>query len=153
MAVCNRQPKQKNNPKSREPAQAEDPDKFYDDYPSWNFKLVDTEMWPFVEECAGIYFWSEILPRLQGLETQTWGEIFIRDKKFNHSESVNTLNKVAQQRLAERFIELDSIYSLRVTGTHRIYGYITKSVFNILWYDTDHGDNSTCVCRSEKKHT
>lgn len=152
MAVCKR-PKQKSEPKSREPVQVEDPNKFYKDYPSWNFKLIDTEAWAFTESCVGDIFWGEILPRLQALETQTWSEIFVRDKKLNHSEPINTLNKVAQDRLIERHIEIDAIHSLRVTGTHRIYGYITNSVFNILWYDTDHGDNPDCVCRSHLKHT
>lgn len=148
-----KQPKSKMNPKSREPTKIEDPEKFYEDYAAWNFKMVDTEMWPFTKKCVGSVFWEEILPRLRALETQTWGEIFIKDKKQNHSESISKLNVVAQKRLAARRIEIDAIYSLRVTGTHRIYGIIINSVFNILWYDTDHGDNLTCVCRSHKKHT
>lgn len=153
MGAYNKQPKQKGNPKSREPAQIEDPNKFYKDFPSWNFKMVDTDAWAFTEECVGDIFWSEIFPRLQALETKTWGEIFIKDKKQNHSESVATLNKIAQKRLEERYIEVDAIQSLRVTATHRIYGIIINSVFNILWYDTDHGDNPNCVCRSHKKCT
>lgn len=148
-----KQPKNKGNPKSRVPAQIEDPEEFYKDYASWNFKMVDTEMWAFTKECAGSDFWEEILPRLQALETQTWSEIFVKDKKKNHSESIAKINVVAQKRLATRHIETDAIYSLRVTGKHRIYGIIVNSVFNILWYDNDHGDNPDCVCRSHKKHT
>lgn len=153
MAVSKKQPKQKVSLSAKSVTRVENPDRFYSDFPSWNFKMVDTEMWPFTEDAAGAYFWNEILPRLQALETQTWSEILVRDKKQNHSEQTFTLNKVAQKRLEERFIELDSIYSLRVTGTHRIYGYIGNSTFNILWFDTDHGDNPTCVCRSHLKHT
>ena len=97
--------------------------------------------------------WSEILPRLQALESQTWSEILVRDKKQNHSINVADLNKDAQARLADRYIEAESLISLRITGNHRIYGYITGRVFNIIWYDDDHGDNNTCVCRSYLKHT
>lgn len=39
------------------------------------------------------------------------------------------------------------------SGISKIYGYMTGRVFNVLWYDDDHGDNSTCVCRSHLKHT
>lgn len=66
---------------------------------------------------------------------------------------VQAENPDAQKRLAQRHIEQDSIISLRLSATHRIYGYITGAVFNILWYDGNHGDNATCVCRSRLKHT
>ena len=86
-------------------------------------------------------------------ETQTWGEILLQNKKQNHSLNLDELNKAAQNRLASKYIEAESLISLRVTGNHRLYGYITGRVFNVLWYDDDHGDNSTCVCRSYLKHT
>ena len=74
-------------------------------------------------------------------------------KKQKHSIKVKDLNKTAQDRLAARYIEAESIISLRITGNHRLYGYITGKVFHVLWYDDDHGDNHTCVCRSSLKHT
>ena len=97
--------------------------------------------------------WTEIIPRLKDLETQTWGEILVRDKKKNHSIQVKDLNKIAQERLIMRFIEAESLLSLRITGKHRLYGYMTGRVYNILWYDDNHGDNETCVCKSNLKHT
>ena len=44
----------------------------------------------------GDVFWTEILPRLKALESQTWSEILVRDKKQNHSLDLDDLNKVAQ---------------------------------------------------------
>lgn len=90
---------------------------------------------------------------MKALESQTWNEILVRDKKQNHAINVEALNRTAQVRLADRFIEAESLISLRVTGSHRLYGYMSGRVFNILWYDDDHGDNKTCVCRSYLKHT
>ena len=110
-------------------------------------------MWAFSKEHIGEAIWTEILPRLKDLETQTWSEIFITGKKQNHSIDLEDLNKAARDRLAEKYIEAESLMSLRVTGNHRLYGYMTGRVFNILWYDDDHGDNSRCVCRSKLKHT
>ena len=63
---------------------------------------------------------------------------------------------IAQGGDPERYysdIEAESLISLRLTGNHRLYGYMTGRVFNVLQYDNNHGDNSTCVCRSYLKHT
>ena len=73
--------------------------------------------------------------------------------KQNHSLNLKDLNKVAQDRLISMYIEAESLISLRITGTHRLYGYMVGRVFTILWYDDNHGDNEKCVCRSHLKHT
>lgn len=145
--------KQKEVPKSRYVGQTKDPNHYYTKHPAWNFNSCDTELWPFTEENIGVAIWNEILPHLKAFETRTWSDILITAKKQNHSINVSELNKTAQKRLTEKFIEQESIISLRLTGTHRIYGYIVESVFNVLWYDSDHGDNDSCVCRSHQKHT
>lgn len=152
-ASKNKKIKLTNRPSSGLPTSRENPDKFYSKKPSWNFATCDKEQWAFNEEHAGELFWKEILPRMEGLESQTWGEVLIDGKKQNHSICVNKLNPDAQKRLADKMIEFQAIISLRITGSHRLYGYMNDSVFNILWYDTEHGDNDYCVCRSRKKHT
>lgn len=133
--------------------QDENPDQYYAYNPSWNFKSCDAECWALTHDLVKSSFWNEILPHLQSLESQKWSNILIDAKKQNHSIDVSELNKVACNRLEDLMIESESIISLRLTGKHRLYGYITRSVFNILWVDFDHGDNKTCVCRSKKKHT
>ncbi len=145
--------KQYERPNGKHIVQGGDPEKYYSENPAWTFANSDQKMWAFSEEHVGDKIWSEILPRLKSLETQTWNEILVRDKKQNHSVVLEDLNKAAQDRLAERYIEAESLISLRVTGNHRLYGYMTGRVFNVLWYDDDHGDNGKCVCRSRLKHT
>ena len=137
-------------PDSKKVVQKGDPDSFYKLRPSWAFASSDTSSWPITETNTGPFFWNEIFPRMQNLETQTWGEILVTNKKQNHSINVEALNKCARDRLAERMIEYEAIYSLRITGKHRLYGYIIGSTFNLLWFDDDHGDNDNCVCRSYK---
>lgn len=144
---------QRENPKSRYVAQTENPDSYYREHPAWGFNTCDTEMWGFTADNIGDAFWTEILPFLKNTETRTWSDILINAKKQNHSIDVSKLNAGAQKRLTELYVEHDSIISLRLSATHRIYGYTVGRVFNILWYDSNHGDNDTCVCRSEKKHT
>lgn len=129
-------------------------DKFYPSHPSWGFSTIDNNLhcpWNVSNKHIGGLFWSEILPALKNFESMTYSEIFIKGKKFHHSISPDSLNDVAIKRLEELQIEANSIYSLRLTATHRLYGYISGTIFRILWYDDNHGDNDTCVCRSRKK--
>lgn len=144
---------QKEMPKGKTIAQGGNPERYYSENPAWAFAIIDTDKWAFSEEHIGGAIWGEIIPKLKGFETQTWNEILQISKKQNHSLDLNQLNKVAQERLAELHIEAESLISLRLTATHRLYGYMSGHIFNILWYDDDHGDNNTCVCRSHKKHT
>ncbi|GAA6265473.1 hypothetical protein F110043I8_24580 [Ruminococcus sp. f11] len=145
--------RQKEIPKGKSIAQGGNPEQYYSENPAWSFANSDQGMWPFSEKHIGNMIWTEIIPHLKALESQTWSEILVRDKKQNHSIVMNDLNKNAQNRLASRYIEAESLISLRITGNHRLYGYMIGRVFNILWYDNDHGDNRTCVCRSHLKHT
>lgn len=149
----NKQIKQKEIPKGRRIAQGGNPEQYYVENPAWSFANTDQTMWAFNQENIGDLIWTEVLPYLKALESQTWSEILVRNKKQNHSINVKDLNKVAQDRLAARYIETESLISLRITGSHRLYGYMTGRVFNILWYDNDHGDNKACVCRSYLKYT
>lgn len=132
-------------------AQTENPDSYYQCNPAWNFHTCDDKMWPLDSNNAGDLFWNEILPRLKLWENFNWQFLLVNNKKLNHSIEVKDLSKLARDRLAELFIEEDAIISLRLNGNHRIYGYIQNKVFNILWFDQDHGDNNTCVCRSHLK--
>lgn len=145
--------KQKKVPSNRHVVQRKNADQFYSENPSWVFSNIDEESWAFSKEHVGDIIWTEILPKLQAFEQKTWADILVKDKKLNHAISAENLNKIAQKRLIERKIEADSIISLRLNGTHRIYGYMVEKVFNILWYDDDHGNNNRCVCRSYLKHT
>ena len=155
MAVSNKNKKvvQRAEPGGKHIVQGGDPNRYYLEYPAWSFEDADKELWAFTQEHIGDLFWDEILPRMRALETQQWQEILVAGKKENHSISAGDLSTVAQTRLADRHIEAESILSLRVTGTHRLYGYMVRQVFHLLWVDLEHGDNSKCVCRSHKKHT
>lgn len=147
-------PKRKENPKSREIGSKQDPNSYYHMYPSWRFNICDEEKWAFNEDHAGAYFWNNILPNLKNWEKMTWQDILVTNKKSNHSIDLQSLNPSAQRRFEEFCIEAESIISLRIQGTYRIYGYIGESSsFCILWFDDNHGDNDECVCRSYKKHT
>lgn len=125
-------------------------------HPAWNLAACDMDAggsWSFCKERLLDDFWDVILPKLQQFESMTWGDIFVVAKKQNHSNELESLNKCARDRLEELRIEAEAIKSLRIGGKLRIYGFMVGPVYNILWYDNDHGDNDTCVCRAHKKHT
>lgn len=131
-----------------------DPDSIMSFHPSWNFCSCDPDgRWAFCQERLGSIFWTTIFPKLQELEKMTWGEITLKAKKQNHSIDLEDLNKDARDKLIQLHIEAESLLSLRFGGTLRLYGFMVGAVYNILWYDDNHGDNSSCVCRSTLKHS
>ena len=133
-----------------------DPNSIMREHPVWRLASCDVDesvSWAFYQQRLSDDFWNVIFPHLRDFEKRTWSDIFINAKKHNHAIDVRTLNKCARDRLSDLRVEAEAIYSLKISGKVRIYGYLTGSVYNILWYDDDHGDNETCVCRSMKKHT
>jgi hypothetical protein len=103
--------------------------------------------------------WKKVLGQLDHIQTMTWNEILKADGgrssgTNSHPLKVSELNKCAIQRLQElEQNDLDEIFSLRVGGKDRVYGIKHGKFLDILWFDNDHGDNDTCVCRSHKKNT
>ena len=64
----------------------------------------------------------------------------------NHPVQVINLNPKARKRL--KLInqeDLTELFSLRLTGTKRIYGVRDRQVLKLLWYDRYHGDNALAV--------
>lgn len=155
MAACKKEKRIKRmaEPGNRIIVQNNDPNQYYSQHPAWSFSDVDQEMWKFTQDRLNDVFWSDILPKMKLWESQTWGEILVKAKKQNHSIAPHDLNKMAYDRLVEMKVEAESVISLHLSSTHRLYGYMVGRVFNILWYDDSHGDNKNCVCRSHLKHT
>lgn len=132
------------------------PDDFSDKRISWRFSQCDTDpgcRWSFNPNRFGDAVWDMIIRKLREFEGMTPAEIFVNANYQNHSIDVNGLLDEAGERLASLHIEAESLYSLRLSGTKRLYGILDGAVYSVIWYDDDHGDNDRCVCRSRKKHT
>lgn len=141
-------------PQNRRVVALEDPESIYREHPSWSFSAYDEKgQWAFNQARLNQRFWSDILPKLKNFETMTWRHILLEGKKGNHSIQIDQLSKAAQKRLKELQIDTDCLVSLRLGGVLRLYGFLSRSTFVILWFDDDHGDNDTCVCRSYLKHS
>lgn len=134
----------------------EDPESSMRKHLSWSFSQCDMDSdcrWGINKEHLSEKFWDDLFPKMLEFETMTISDIFVTGKKENHSINVDQLSKPAAARLMDLKIEAESVHSLRLGGKIRLYGVLNDAVYNIIWYDDDHGDNDRCVCRSFKKHS
>lgn len=129
----------------RKPKINEDPNSYFDRTPSWSFSKCDLDYQKWSLKQSDIF--NEIIPKLISFEQRRWKEI-ISDKKHNHWIECISLSKEAQDRLNELRLYYDSLFSLRLSGKIRLFGYIENGVFYIIWYDPEHE-----ICPSQKKHT
>lgn len=113
--------------------------------PKWRFKKRDCE-----HERWHLEITEWLLEKLTNFESMTWSQILIDAKKQNHHIKTYDLAREAKKRLVElRLDDYDEVCSLRLDGTHRLYGILDEDgVFSIIWNDCDHE-----VCTSKKKHT
>jgi hypothetical protein len=89
---------------------------------------------------------GEIIPKLHEFENMTWGSI--EGPTGSHFVSCGDLCKEAQERLNVIREETDELFSLRLTGAHRIWGIRDIAILRIIWWDPKHS-----VCPSVRKHT
>ena len=119
----------------------------------WRFSIVDLDGdWGW-RTVASNSWWNEILPKLQHLESMTWEEIMKAsggrsEGKGNNSHfvEVRKLTKQAKNRLKEIEQEdISQLFSLRLSGTKRIYGIRDRRALKLLWFDIYHGNNNKAV--------
>lgn len=116
--------------------------------PAWRISRLEVQDpfgWHVLDERAV----HEIRQKLANFERLTLHEIFVRDRKYNHPVEVQDLCANAQRRLVElRLEDVEHLYTLRLSGTERVWGILDANVLILLWWDPHHE-----VCPSEKKHT
>ena len=130
---------------SRQPKHSKDPESYFDKSPSWCFSKCDFEYTKW--SIDNIDFSAEILPKQISFERRKLSDI-VDDDKHNHWISINDFSKEAQKRAAELPQLGDELFSLRLTSTLRLFGFIENGVYYIIWVDKDHE-----VCPSKQRHT
>lgn len=127
---------------SKMPKVVENPEGYLKKHPICAFQRCDVnhEKWS-IKNCKN--FNEEILDKLISFEGQTWAEIQSasggrRNGTNSHFEDIAILCKDAQRRIEELHLDIDQVFSLRLTATLRIYGILENGVFNVLWYDPNH---------------
>lgn len=124
------------------PRSLEDPEGYLKKHPVWAFQHCDLEheKWSLLN-CEAFY--NNIMNKLISYEGMTWAEIQSasggKKKGTNsHFESISELKKEAQKRAIELHLDVDELFSLRLTGTLRLYGILENGVFSVIWYDPNH---------------
>mgnify|MGYP007119762010 CR=1 FL=1 len=140
-------------------------------YPSWRFSKADTdhEKWSVLDYHEDVIdddndpngtsikhtfsksIDKELLIALKDRESAVWSEIVTQTGGRNsgtnsHYIPIYKLEKEAQKRAGELNIESDELFSLRLTGTKRVFGILEEGVFTIIWFDRMHE-----ICPSPKR--
>jgi hypothetical protein len=73
----------------------------------------------------------------------TWGEIerkvIKKGSPQNHFMSVDKIDKKARERLKEiKLGDQESLYSLRFSGSERLWGIREAEILYIIWWDHNH---------------
>lgn len=114
--------------------------------PLWSFSSIDL---------GSTWCWTnltpehieEVLTRLKNFETMTWADI--KGPKESHPVERYKLIKAAQDRLDEIGLDdLEELFSLRISGLHRVWGILDNHVLRIMWWDPNHE-----VCPSKLRNT
>ena len=77
-------------------------------------------------------------------ENRSWKEIDQdrfgpKGKSKHHNISIEKLSEAAQKRLREKgYTDINDIYSLRLEGKLRIFGFRKQNYLDILWVDPEH---------------
>ncbi|MDB5002120.1 MAG: hypothetical protein JWQ34_345 [Mucilaginibacter sp.] len=109
-----------------------------------NNKISATEQKIVINSIGESIFWSEVIPKLKSLEGFNWHELERQqfgkqNKTKHHNVSVSKICKDAQKRLEElKLDDCDELFSLRLSGTFRIWGIRQFGFLQLLWIDPDH---------------
>lgn len=128
-----------------------DPDSYKQSKPVWSFDLADFDhdQWSLLNTD---FIEKEIFKTLKAFEGMTWQEIDSASggkKKGtnNHFIPFEDMIKEAQNRAGDmNLLQHESLYSLRITSTIRLFGVLNNGIYHIVWYDSDHA-----ICPSKKK--
>lgn len=125
---------------------------------AWHFNRLDRP-----HECWG---WDKLVPRqwkmilehLRDFEGLTWAELKAqaggRSQGTNHhSITIKDFTSDARKRLAEiNLDDFDSLFSLRINNTLRLYGVRDGRVLQLVWHDPHHGSGKgACPTKKQKK--
>lgn len=108
-------------------------------------------MWKFRNlDLGGGWGWRGLQPewldalvaRIREWERMTWGEIerkVGRSGSHNHLMPCGRICPRARERLREiKLDDLAELYSFRLQGAARIWGYRVDATFYVLWWDPEH---------------
>ncbi len=107
--------------------------------PCWQFNLLDWAHPEWGWKNISAEEWSKIAEKLGHFETMTWGEIEGGDTGSHLVEVGDCPNPETPKRLgALNLDDVDTLFSLRLSGAKRIFGILNGDTLKLLWYDPHH---------------
>lgn len=144
--------KETSNSKKKVFSENIDPNKYLSKKPTWKFNRCDlsSPKWSILDSES---FSQDILSKLISYECMTWAEIQSSSGGKSHGtnshfERICDMSKDVQNRAEYLHLNVDVLFSLRLTGATRLYGILDEGVFNIIWFDKHHE-----IYPSHKSHT
>ena len=137
---------------SESPRAVADPQSYLQQRPVWRFSDFDWDGGWGISGCATDWakFRSHVEDHLSSFETMTWGEILKASggrSNGNNSHDIarDKFTRGAQDRLKEKGILADSLFSLRLDAGTRIYGVREGNCLRIVFFDPFHKDKLKCA--------
>lgn len=104
--------------------------------PTWRVGAVDWDGpfgWGRLTEPTLL---RELWQRLRDFESMSWTDI---EHAGSHNVATDKLCAAARQRLEElQQDDVDDLFSLRITGRRRVWGFREANVLRLLWWDPEH---------------
>lgn len=136
--------KQYFNPKcKRNTIQSNNPDDYFKKKATWKFHRSCLNNKLSISRNNCLVWEDEILPKLIEFQEMTWAEITNIPKgrgqgSKHHNVTLDDITKEGIEILRDLKIECDEVFSLRLSGTGRIIGFLDLGILEILCYDPDH---------------
>jgi hypothetical protein len=127
-----------------------DPDAFEKQTIAWHFHRLDRLHTEWGWDKLSAKQWKLMLQHLVSLEGLTWAALKAqaggrKQGTNHHSLAVAGFTKSARDRLKElKLDDYDTIFSMRLSNTLRIYGIRDGRVLQLVWHDPHHGSKNGC---------
>lgn len=154
---------------NKKPSIVEEPESYFCKRPAWRFSRADTEhaKWSVLDIHEDIaydesdpggtsilHIFSQSIDKvlfdsLKKRESTIWSVLLTQSGGRTHGTNshhveVYKLTDEAQKRAVELGIDEDELFSLRIDGTHRVWGILQDGILDVIWFDRDHS-----VCPSQ----
>ena len=122
---------------------------------AWHFHRFDTSHADWGWDKLKAPQWKVVLQHLVSFEGLTWANLKQqsggrRVGTNHHSLEISVLPVDTRKRWAELHLDdFDTVFSLRVSNTLRLYGVRDGRVLQFVWHDPHHGSNRG-VCPTNK---
>jgi len=119
--------------------EAKDDSNYFEMSPVFKFSSVDSKNWTLDKWKSKEL--KHLIRTFKQMEQISWNKI--------HQHSGFRLKKVKNINYPNHISPDETIYEIRVCKVKRLFGFIDKNIFNIIWFDREH---SVCPEGKNRKH-